>query len=307
MDLLQKEEHFTSKRKGESGRAGGLGPIADEAITSDFNNNSDIDLICRVCHMEYRNPKLLPCLHTFCERCLIKCVYNIQENSYIRCPLCGTLKKTASKLLDENDVCFDELNTDFVALNILNTCAINHIDLENVHCSNCTGRARAQSLCSECSTLLCINCQRVHKKRKLTKNHRLCSLALLSLPANQPLHAGDYCRTHVGQKTTLFCKSCDRVVCNDCTLLDHAKDEHTVTELSDVSPYQRRQLGELLRAVQKRVPFLERTLNDVDSVLKAIPDHADAVAREIAKTTEVSCKVVDLSPRVSKNILDFDR
>lgn len=38
--------------------------------------------------------------------------------------------------------------------------------------------------------------------------------------------------------------------------------------------------------MRQKVPFLRRTLLDIDSVLQSLPDHADAVAREIRRTTE---------------------
>ena len=249
----------------------------------DNNNSITTDLICAVCHAEYRNPKLLPCLHTFCKRCLEKYVECLDGDYYVKCPSCGTRRKIKSRS-DDGRACLDELVSDFVALNSLDACAINVNELSDASCSNCS--TRAQSRCSECALFLCANCQRAHKNNKQTKNHNVCSLALLGLKSDQILHTGDYCKTHAGQTLTHFCRTCDRAICNDCTFLDHPKDGHSVTELSDVSPTQRRQLAEILSGVRQKVPFLKRTLLDIDSVLQSLPDNADAVAREIARTTE---------------------
>lgn len=250
----------------------------------DENNNPiNRDLICAVCRTQYHNPKLLPCLHTFCKSCLGKYVEWLEGEYYVKCPLCGTRKKVKSQS-DADHACLEELVSDFVALNLLDTCAIDVDNLDDANCSNCS--TSAQSRCSECASFLCVNCQRAHKSNAQTKDHSVCSLALLGLKSNRRFRAGDYCRAHAGQTLTHICQTCDRVICNDCTLLDHPKDGHSVAELSEVSPTQRRQLAELLSDVRQKIPFLKRTLVDIDVVLQSMPDHADAVAKEIARTTE---------------------
>lgn len=204
-------------------------------------NNNDIltaDLICAVCHRQYRNPKLLPCLHTFCERCLTTFSGCFRNRIYVKCPLCKSIKKVTA---------LNELTSDFVALNLLDTCALNFNELNDAHCSKCS--AWAQSWCSECAAFLCVDCQRAHKSDRRTKKHNVCALALLGVKSDQGFHAGDFCRTHAGQKLTNFCKTCDIVVCDDCTILDHPKDSHLVTGLSEVSPDQRRGLAELLSGI----------------------------------------------------------
>ncbi|XP_078600660.1 uncharacterized protein LOC144875811 [Branchiostoma floridae x Branchiostoma japonicum] len=52
--------------------------ILDE-ITEEF-------LVCKICFEDYKKPKVLPCLHTFCEGCLVKYVPGKARN--ITCPLC---------------------------------------------------------------------------------------------------------------------------------------------------------------------------------------------------------------------------
>ena len=48
-------------------------------------------LNCRVCYEVYKNPKYLPCYHSYCEGCLKKLVQFDSEGKscYVTCPDCG--------------------------------------------------------------------------------------------------------------------------------------------------------------------------------------------------------------------------
>ena len=56
-----------------------------QALTTDF-------LTCQICHDVYRTPKVLPCVHSFCEDCLRDYVvsrnYDSSNNASFPCPLC---------------------------------------------------------------------------------------------------------------------------------------------------------------------------------------------------------------------------
>ena len=48
--------------------------------------NSDEELIiCRICHESFNDPRLLPCSHTFCRRCIEQMASD--NNDQFVCPL----------------------------------------------------------------------------------------------------------------------------------------------------------------------------------------------------------------------------
>ncbi|XP_053389816.1 tripartite motif-containing protein 3-like [Mercenaria mercenaria] len=68
-----------------------------ELITKEF-------LSCKICNGEFQNPKILKCLHTFCEACILSTIRHQRLNSSsddISCPVCRTRIETNS---------YDELN-----------------------------------------------------------------------------------------------------------------------------------------------------------------------------------------------------
>ena len=53
-----------------------------------FATGSSVNLFCPLCHEMFINPRLLPCLHTFCKRCLENLV--VPRSSTLTCPACRT-------------------------------------------------------------------------------------------------------------------------------------------------------------------------------------------------------------------------
>src|SRR6218665_3287204 len=52
----------------------------------------DLFLVCRVCESDFRSPRLLPCLHSFCSDCLEDSLgrSQIEPGQAFLCPLCRT-------------------------------------------------------------------------------------------------------------------------------------------------------------------------------------------------------------------------
>ena len=57
-------------------------------MASAMKENLDEHFECSVCLEKFDNPRVLSCLHTFCERCLERLVEHKQEIWSIKCPEC---------------------------------------------------------------------------------------------------------------------------------------------------------------------------------------------------------------------------
>ncbi len=52
----------------------------------------DQELTCSVCHNHFEDPKVLPCCHYFCRRCIVKLRATVKSGNAFNCPECR--KKT---------------------------------------------------------------------------------------------------------------------------------------------------------------------------------------------------------------------
>ncbi|KAG7262928.1 hypothetical protein CRUP_018931 [Coryphaenoides rupestris] len=91
-------------------------------------------LICSICLDRYENPKVLPCLHTFCERCLQN--YIPAHSLTLSCPVCRQ-----TSILPEQGVA--ALQGNFFITNLMDMMEFYCPSCETAMCEECTGGEHA--------------------------------------------------------------------------------------------------------------------------------------------------------------------
>ena len=56
---------------------------------------------CSICYEEFEDPRMLPCLHTFCYNCLKQLVQDKEPGDIMPCPLCRTEFTIPAEGIDE--------------------------------------------------------------------------------------------------------------------------------------------------------------------------------------------------------------
>ncbi|XP_019640452.1 PREDICTED: E3 ubiquitin-protein ligase TRIM33-like [Branchiostoma belcheri] len=221
---------------------------------------SDDFLTCQICLETFRRPKILDCVHSFCEECLKE--YVKPGETEVKCPTCQ--RGTALK----QDGGVSGLKDNFFILNLVETIGarkkVQH-SVDKIPCDSCGGTEAVVSRCLTCNDFLCESCVAIHQTLRAFKGHLVVSL--------DELRTGRYdgqtekheptCDAHAGEKMRFYCKTDGVPVCRDCIVLDHPKPGHNVVNLADIT-------NELRSSCQYMVTELQQALGSTEDAVKTV-------------------------------------
>ena len=101
-------------------------------------------------------------------------------------------------------------------------------------CEHCDSGDFAVSLCSDCSVFMCEFCVTAHKRINATKNHQILTLTEVKKLGAKALAKPMFCSRHKGETLKLFCNTCQKTICRDCTIVNHREHKYDfVTEVAE--------------------------------------------------------------------------
>lgn len=257
-------------------------------------------LNCCLCRRLIRSPKLLPCLHSFCQLCVQGLTEKLAPNEYLACPLC----KTDAKISKEE---VENLPINFFLDNMLDIALINSSDREPVPCSNCdSGTAAATSRCVDCGEFLCANCYNVHKRIRQTKEHKILTISeLLASKTGDDLHRPAFCRIHHNEQLKYYCETCNEAVCRDCVLIEHRQHKYDYIKDSKKIQKQKGIVENLFEQCAANIPVLDKSINDIQGISDTLRGRLSAVKAEIREATLKQIKV--LKEKERKLLMEAER
>ena len=188
------------------------------------------EITCPICQEHYTEPKVLPCLHYYCKKCILNLTLRTQSGKSFHCPECRH-KAT----LPEGGV--DNLKTDFFA-NRLKSKVTN---LQRAHgkveakCELCTASSKAEAFCRQCARFICKRCVQLHSEIQTFLSHEVASLDDLKHGRAKPIAVEEppteMCTIHK-QPFIIFCSDCETLICQHCTLKDHLGHNYEFTNVA---------------------------------------------------------------------------
>ena len=203
------------------------------------------EITCAVCHGFYQKAKLLPCNHYYCSTCIEKMAARSGGGPF-DCPECR--KETslpAGGVAGLQPAFFVERIKD---LHGKMARAEGKVD---ALCEQCAGE-KSVAFCRQCAEFICAGCVAIHKKLKVFAGHVVASLEDLKKGGvkNIPLKEAPARKCVEHDKTLkLFCFDCKRLICRDCTIIEHK--EHKFEFVKKCAPEGRRRLRESLSPLQE--------------------------------------------------------
>lgn len=174
------------------------------------------ELKCGLCENELRDPKVLPCCHTYCKACLEGLLASSSDHHKLTCPqaLCGATHNVP-------DTGVGDFLTDFTILHDLEVFQTTKAkDLAS--CEACDSSDPPVAYCTDCRAFLCDFCSTAHMRMKLCRSHRVIPKENLT---HEPLERRKemFCIRHTtcGEPMRVYCKTCHTPVCCHCIVATH--------------------------------------------------------------------------------------
>ena len=242
------------------------------------------DITCAVCQEHYTEPKVLPCLHYYCKKCILKLALRTASNQPFPCPECR--KETT---LPEGGV--DELKTAF----FVHRMEAMYSTVERIHgkvevkCEGCTSGSNAVSFCRQCTAFICKACVEPHQRMKMFEGHNVVSM--LDLKVGKAKAAINIAKTAAPVKCKihkkslkLYCFNCDRVICRDCTVKDHR--DHNFEFCAVAAPETKEELTKMLECLRELSKNMSLAMEVVKTTKQEVETQGSSVERTIQTSFE---------------------
>jgi len=189
---------------------------------------------CPICTEVYTDPRVLPCVHTYCLKCIREWSKDKQPGDKLACPLC---RKEFT--LSSNGV--EDLPKNFFVANFLEMKEFLSVESKTSPCEACSGDEESESevqnvasvYCIECQMKLCKNCERGHKAIKSTRLHKLIKIGeQINADELYQLMPPASCDQHRDENLKFYCFECRSAICVVCYVELH--NSHKCSDINKV-------------------------------------------------------------------------
>ena len=242
-----------------------------------FREEIPQEIWCKYCSKIYEEPKVLPCLHTFCKQC-IGLITGENEN-YLFCPICHSDVDLPSRNLDD-------LQPNVIVIRKLEEFERQKLRQREEDCSCCeNGQNLASHRCMECQEFLCGDCTLAHRRVKFTREHDILSLEEFVDRTNPIEHSTSIpCIAHCSDSVDMYCKTCDLLTCKECRRsTDH--EGHDIVSIKSAVDSLKPTLLSLLDSTQKNIPVLQKSVYEIIKVYGRWQNKIDDVSWQIRRTS----------------------
>ena len=151
-------------------------------------------------------------------------------------------------------------------------------------CEMCS-RAKAEAFCRQCAEFICDDCVRSHRNMKVFASHKVVTIEELkeggakAIPLKEALPS--MCTDH-DEQLKIYCFDCNRLICRDCIIYDHAG--HTSEFVKKSAPRYKKTLKESLAPLVKIETNLSAATAEVEEVEREVSEQHKAVADAIEQS-----------------------
>jgi len=245
---------------------------------------------CPICLELFDKPKFLPCLHTFCLKCLEGHCRDNEPGDEVSCPLCRRefkipkdgLRGLVGNFFVESLVDARKTSSDVVVEIPCEVCIDEYDEGDhNVPVST--------MYCVDCNQKLCELCSRPHRKMR-GGPHKVIPIGKEMESELIQTRVGK-CDKHTKEEVKLFCFDCKVNVCYTCFAEEH--QQHKCKNVTAVADKNINQMERDIEPLKHRVVEARNEMKRLDDERRKLLNGVDVVGEEITAKGEELKRLVD--------------
>ena len=146
-------------------------------------------------------------------------------------------------------------------------------------CEHCNSGDSAVSRCTKCKVFMCEYCVTAHKRINAFLGHQILSLAEVKKLGSKALVKPAFCTKHADEVLKLYCDTCQKTICRDCTIVDHR--DHKYNFVADVAERERKAVEAVLQETKAKDIVVEEGLKAVKSMESRVEKQIAEVIKEL--------------------------
>ncbi|XP_028519772.1 E3 ubiquitin-protein ligase Midline-1-like, partial [Exaiptasia diaphana] len=267
-----------------------------------FAKDLEAQLTCAICNDIFTDPRTLPCLHTFCFKCIKS--WNEachKEMKRLRCPTCRAVVKIEGDDISKLPSSFT-YNSLLQLFNAMKTKTDEHNQQQLPECVSCNKRSVLVGFCAQCEGMICNECINQHKTiTPLIKTHQATLWGEFKTQnVNSYINNQAICKEKFHQKCRLdyYCITCRKCICQKCGMTtshgshDRVTIEKAAEDAKKLIRKEKDRLNELLIGYKKELELSNENMtriqsevdtakakvqNDIQAMMKILQDRQNAL------------------------------
>ena len=243
---------------------------------------------CPLCLETVKDPKTLPCLHSFCLQCIDKHAGYAKRKleTTIKCPVCQ-----ACFQIPEGDT-FGSLPTSFHLNRLVDLLALRDGSEEAQRCNSCEENNTATCYCFVCQNFLCKDCFDAHQRLKATRGHRNVFIKnLQAQDVEELMHRPAMCakKYHENEPLDYYCQDCSVCICHKCSIVSH--NRHTLVDLQEAAEEQKMQMTQVFARVKEKLVIVESKISEQTELMNKSEEEICAAEEKVTKVVQELIRV----------------
>ena len=252
--------------------------MAEKATAKEALEKLKNKLKCTICLTDYTDPKLLPCFHVFCKKCLEPLVIQDHDGLSLQCPICRHSTKLPPKGVAA-------LQSDFHVEHLfeIRDAFEKAKQPQTTRCEKCEDD-NTTGFCRDCGEFICDACTTLHRKWKQFKSHEIISLEEVQTEATnlvRPKKQVSYCPRHPESILKIFCETCSELICIDCTIKLHKG--HNYDLVADTFSKHKDEIVASLQPVKQQFSTVTKALHTFEERVREIEEQKTTTEAAVHK------------------------